>query len=194
MSARASPTTGNGAIRRAAKAIKTSDRNLKLAAECLAIAEAKGKTQRQMAEGVGKSVGWVNRLLQWRRDGYQEEAPFSRLNAECPREPYEDDPRLAREERIREQEEAERRGRRQRHWQGNNERARNKRSAAEHVHADIGESDRETLVRVLGMLGSNSDNEALTAARKAEEVRLRLQLTWDELIVAGVADERREAA
>jgi hypothetical protein len=57
------------AIAFAAKAIASANRNLKLAAEYLAYAQAEGKTQRQMAEGVGKSAGWVNRLLQWQRDG-----------------------------------------------------------------------------------------------------------------------------
>ena len=67
---------GNEAIARAAEAIKASDRKLRLAAEYLAFAEERGKTQRQMAEGVGKSAAWVNRLLQWRRDGFHEDTPF----------------------------------------------------------------------------------------------------------------------
>jgi hypothetical protein len=37
------------------KALSQADRNLKLAAEYLAFAEEKGKTQRQMAECAGKS-------------------------------------------------------------------------------------------------------------------------------------------
>ena len=72
----------NEAIARAAQAIASSDRNLKLAAEYLAFAEAAGKTQRQMAEGVGKSAAWVNRLLQWRRDGYPEDTPFGTQSQE----------------------------------------------------------------------------------------------------------------
>jgi hypothetical protein len=65
-----SDAVSNKAITRAAKAIASSDRNLKLAAEYLAFAEADGKTQRQMAKGVGKSAAWVNRLLRWHREGY----------------------------------------------------------------------------------------------------------------------------
>jgi hypothetical protein len=57
----------NEAIARAAQLIAASDRNLKLAAECLAYAQAKGKTQHQIAESVGKSVGWITRLLQFTR-------------------------------------------------------------------------------------------------------------------------------
>jgi hypothetical protein len=73
---------GNEAIARAAQAIASSDRNLKLAAGYLAFAEAEGKTQRQMAEGVGKSAAWVNRLLQWRRAGFHEDTPFGAQSQE----------------------------------------------------------------------------------------------------------------
>jgi len=33
-------------------------------------------TQREIAEAVGRSPGWVNRLLKWRRSGYNEKSPF----------------------------------------------------------------------------------------------------------------------
>ena len=46
------------------------------AADCLARACDQGATQRQIAEGVGKSAAWVNRLLQWRKDGHIG-APFA---------------------------------------------------------------------------------------------------------------------
>jgi hypothetical protein len=58
----------------------------------------------------------------------------------------------------------------------------------------LGEHDRSTLVRVLGMLGSSSDNEVLVAGRKAEALRQRLGLTWDDLIVAAAEGQRRAAA
>jgi hypothetical protein len=44
------------------------------AAEYIAKAQEQGATQRVIAERVGKSVGWVNRLLQWRLEGYKETA------------------------------------------------------------------------------------------------------------------------
>ena len=75
---RTAAKNANEAIAFAAQAIASSDRNLKLAAEYLAYAEEEGKTQRQIAEGVGKSAAWVNRLLQWRRDGYPEDTPSAR--------------------------------------------------------------------------------------------------------------------
>lgn len=40
------------------------------------------------------------------------------------------------------------------------------------------------LAKVLGLLGSNSDSEALVAARTAEAIRRQMGATWDELLVA----------
>src|SRR5262245_25729421 len=82
MDDKATVSDANEAIARAAAAIASSDRNLKLAAEYLAYAEEKGKTQREIADGVKKSVGWVNRLLQWRRDGFGEDTPFGAQSQE----------------------------------------------------------------------------------------------------------------
>src|SRR5262245_15490815 len=91
---RSTARNGNEAIDLARQAIATSERNLRLAADYLAFAEERGKTQRQMAQGVGKSAAWVNRLLQWHRSGYQEDTPFG------PQTQVRD---ARREERIREQ-------------------------------------------------------------------------------------------
>jgi hypothetical protein len=44
---------------------------------------------------------------------------------------------------------------------------------------------RDRLAKLLGMLGSNHDNEVLNAARAAENLRRKLGLTWDELLIAG---------
>lgn len=41
---------------------------------------------------------------------------------------------------------------------------------------------RETLARVLGLLGSSFDTEALAAARMAERLRLASGLTWQDLL------------
>jgi hypothetical protein len=49
---------------------------LRTAAEWLAKAEQRGVKQRQMADAVGKSVGWVNGLLKWRKSGYTNETAF----------------------------------------------------------------------------------------------------------------------
>ena len=46
-------------------------------AERLGVAEENfGATQREIAKAVGRSPGWVNCLLRWRRSGYKEKSPF----------------------------------------------------------------------------------------------------------------------
>jgi flagellar biosynthesis GTPase FlhF len=52
---------------------------------------------------------------------------------------------------------------------------------------------RETLVKALGMLGSEHDGEVLAAARMVEKVRRKLGVTWDQIIV-DAAEPMREAA
>jgi hypothetical protein len=44
--------------------------------------------------------------------------------------------------------------------------------------------DRERLARVLGMLGSEHDGEALAAARQAERLRAGAGLTWPDIVLA----------
>jgi flagellar biosynthesis GTPase FlhF len=47
------------------------------AAECLAmLGENHGATQQEMAENVGKSIGWVNALLKWRKTDYRAKTVF----------------------------------------------------------------------------------------------------------------------
>jgi hypothetical protein len=168
--------SANEAILLARSAIAAADRNLKTAADLLAVAAEQGKTQRQMAEGVGKSAAWVNRLLQWRREGYPEDTPFGAQSQE--RDERHD-------ERVREQasescsgpEQTEQKHRASRSRSSSSRRSRS-------PGQSLSEQDRTTLVGVLGMLGSAYDPEVLVAARKAEDIRKRLGLTWDDLIVA----------
>jgi hypothetical protein len=47
----------------------------------------------------------------------------------------------------------------------------------------VPERDRDLLVKILGMLGSDQDGECLNAARKSEAQRKKLGLTWNDLIV-----------
>ena len=61
---------------RAKLEIKSGETALHAAAEDIAAAQEQGATQRQIAEAVGKSAGWVNRLLKWRESGYQDETAF----------------------------------------------------------------------------------------------------------------------
>jgi transcriptional regulator with XRE-family HTH domain len=61
----------------ARSAVEQGHRYLRDAAEALGEArERHDATQREMAEAVGMSVGWINRLLKWRRLGYQDASPF----------------------------------------------------------------------------------------------------------------------
>ena len=193
---RTAATNANEAIAFVAQAIASSDRNLKVAAEYLAYAEEEGKTQRQIAEGVGKSAAWVNRLLQWRRDGYPEDTPFGTQSQER-------DER--RDERVREDARSgpehepgpERRGSSRSGSSHARQRSRYRSGPKHKPERDrqgFSEHDRTTLVRVLGMLGSSNDHEVLVAARKAEEIRSRLGLTWDDLIAAAAEWQRRAAA
>lgn len=175
---------GKEAIALAANLIKVADRNLRLAAEYLAFAEAEGKTQREMAEGVGKSAAWVNRLLQWRRDGFQEDTPFGAQSQE-------------RDERHDEQIREECLGPKQQRDEQQRSGPKQKRSSQQRTKREQQvhgfDKERDTLVKTLGMLGSIHDNEALAAARKAEEIRKRLNLTWDDLIATPAEEQRRAA-
>jgi hypothetical protein len=57
-------------LRRAKDAIEVGDQSLHEAAEALALAQQDFKaSQREIADAVGKSVAWVNRLLKWQKQG-----------------------------------------------------------------------------------------------------------------------------
>jgi transposase len=63
-------------LSRAKQAIESGETSLRAAADDIAAAEEQGATQRQIAEAVGKSAAWVNRLLKWRESGYQDDTAF----------------------------------------------------------------------------------------------------------------------
>ena len=42
--------------------------------------------------------------------------------------------------------------------------------------------ERDLLIKILGMLSSNHGGEVLSAARKAEELRAKLGLSWDQIV------------
>jgi hypothetical protein len=70
-------TTKAELLRRGKAAIDAGESSPREAAEALALAQQDFKaTQREIAEAVGRSLGWVNRLLTWRRSGYKESSPF----------------------------------------------------------------------------------------------------------------------
>jgi hypothetical protein len=51
--------------------------------------------------------------------------------------------------------------------------------------------DRERLSKLLGMLGSEHDGEALAAARQAERLRAEAGLTWAEILLPRLPAPRR---
>jgi hypothetical protein len=64
-------------LSRAKRAIESGEIiSLRAAAEDIAAAHEQGATQRQIAEAVGKSAAWVNRLLKWRESGYRDDTAF----------------------------------------------------------------------------------------------------------------------
>jgi hypothetical protein len=54
-------------------------------------------------------------------------------------------------------------------------------TVSEKASKPIDQADREKLVKILGMMGSDHDGEALNAARQAEQIRRRLGLTWEQI-------------
>jgi hypothetical protein len=62
-------------LKRAKGHIKAGEHRLRQAAEDIAKVNATGMTQREIAKAVGKSLGWVNGLLQWRDAGFPD-TPF----------------------------------------------------------------------------------------------------------------------
>jgi hypothetical protein len=63
-------------LNRAKNAILSGETSLHAAAEDIAAAQEQGATQRRIADEVGKSVAWVNRLIKWRQSGYQDDTAF----------------------------------------------------------------------------------------------------------------------
>jgi hypothetical protein len=67
----------------ARKALRATHGSLREVAEALDLARGKhGATQREMAEAVGMSAAWVNKLLKWRASGYDGNSPFGPTTAQ----------------------------------------------------------------------------------------------------------------
>src|ERR1019366_6985683 len=63
-------------LTRAKQSIESGVSAFRAAAEYLADAQELGVSQRQLADGVGKSGAWVNAVLKWREHGYPDDTPF----------------------------------------------------------------------------------------------------------------------
>ncbi len=63
-------TTTTKLLAEAKQLIQSGEKSLRAAVENMAAAHSRGASQRQIADAVGRSPGWVNQLLQWRQGGY----------------------------------------------------------------------------------------------------------------------------
>jgi hypothetical protein len=143
-----------GLLELARREVALGDKQFRQAAQHMASAEEKGASQRQIAKAVGRSVGWVNRILQWKRAGYHDETPFGPQSRAS-------------------------RARGRVHPTERQTESRSSDAARNRLHS----ASRQRLIRLLGMLGSNNANERTNAAVKVEALRSKLKMGWDELIV-----------
>jgi len=214
-------------ISQARRHIAAGEQSHRAAADCLAEAHTRGASQRDIADGVGKSVGWVNQLLQWRASGFVSSTPFgpaskaSRQRRQTVQSPEHGtartanrrgspaDPSLSRARAEADKAEAEAARARAEADKAQADTARaeaeaqkakadaeraqaeSRKAAEERLKQRLGRATphnisadtRDTLVKCLGMLGSDHAGERDNAARQAEALRNKLGATWDDLIV-----------
>jgi hypothetical protein len=163
-------------------------------------------TQRAIAERIGKSPAWVNRLISWKSAGYKSETPFgpqskaSRKKAAAVQATKRPPEKIAPEALLRKKARAERDTAKASAAEAPAKAADSKHKAQQAKHeaeaervranrlrangaADISYEDRERLVKLLGMLGSEHEGERASAAKKADDLRKSLDLDWSDLIV-----------
>jgi hypothetical protein len=154
-------------------------------------------TQRKVAEKIGKSAAWVNTLIAWRANGYEEPTAFGPQAKEArakaarlvatKQEPH----ATAREKAARDRARAEAKTARAK---ADEAKAKAKKASEERRKAEanakmvgkkanISAEARERLVKFLGMIGSKHAGERDTAATMAEQLRQELNVSWDDLIV-----------
>jgi hypothetical protein len=80
--------------------------------------------------------------------------------------------------------------RQKREGRNRQQRRRRQERKSEQVEKKKADQQRETLARILGMLGSNSVNERDTAARMAEKMRRELGLSWDDIVTRSLPSGR----
>jgi len=177
-------------------------------------------TQRAVAKRIGKSPAWVNGLIKWRVEGYKSETPFgpqskaSRKKAAAVQATKRPPEKFTPERLLRDEARADRdtakasaaearakaseakRKAEQAKQETEAERLRTNRLMAKGT-GDISYQDRELLLKLLGMLGSKYEGERANAAKKADDFRKSLGLTWASLIVPSRAhnvEDRTDAA
>jgi hypothetical protein len=209
-------------LRRAKQAIESGETSLQAAAEDLAAAQERGATQRQIAEAVGKSAGWVNRLLKWRVGGFSDGTAFG-PQAKASRQRARRVQSTERQKRATTSEQVQAATTRARAETAKAEAAKAKadaqkakaeaakakaeaRRASARLKFDffrdafgsrkkktIHSGPRDLLVKALGMLGSDQPGERANAALVVENQRAKLDMTWDELIIGAEEAESRAA-
>jgi chemotaxis protein histidine kinase CheA len=211
-------------LSRAKLAIESGETSLRNAAEDIASAQEKGATQRQIAEAVGKSLGWVNRLRQWRKSGYLDDTAFGRQcrasrqrahrvhsteqvkrNATTSEPAQADAGRASAEKAKAEAEKAKADAQKAKadaakakaEARAAKEQEKAYRTFRRKSGSNLNKVDyrqRDRLVKLLGMLGSHHDGERANAAQQVEQHRAALCLTWDELIIPAAVEIKARAA
>jgi hypothetical protein len=180
-----------------AKADENANRHYRAAAEYIAKAQENLASQREIAKAIGKCASWVNQLLSWRDKGFNG-SPFAAQS------------KAARDKKKKRSVAAERFHNRfavkddvggdDGHDDAQDDTASFDNNAGDEESGDAESSDDNTgdeefggpvivskdrtkLVKLLGMLGSNKDAECVSAARKVEELRKKLDMVWDDLII-----------
>jgi hypothetical protein len=189
-------------LKRAKKSIEWGESHLEAAARDIAAAQEQGASQREIAKAVGKSVGWVNALLKWRRSGYRDQTPFGpaskearrRARVQSPEHSRKDGANLPGNHATGAEPDAD----------GQNDNTGTTRKEWTAAQARCGGTSkgkkpfdhgaRERLIKLLGMLGSAHEGERANAALKVEQHRAELDLAWPELIVLAAVNTQAYAA
>lgn len=185
-----------------------SEKSPREVAECVSVLLKRGLSQRKIAAEIGHSPAWMTRLLQWQRGGYVGDAfgaghhtervftrPGEQHLSAADRATVAAARAAARKEdrkylfdelmkqmaaRAKAQDELKR-------LKSENARHGFSRRPAIRPKA-IDRESRDRLTKLLGMLGSNGNGEVGNAGRKADDLRRKLGMTWQDLIIASVED------
>jgi len=189
-------------LSRAKQAIAAGEMSLRVAAEDISAAQKQGATQRQIAEAIGKSAAWVNRLLKWRESDYQDDTAFgaqSKASRQRAKRVHSAEREMDSAATTSEQAQAAAARARAETAKAEAEKAKadarkSKEEARARAYAQssgtfsddskkLESGQRERLVKLLGMLGSNLAGERENAAVAVEKHRRILGMSWDELII-----------
>jgi hypothetical protein len=197
--------------------VAAGESRLRNAAEHIAAAIEAGATQRDAAATIGKSAAWINALLKWRTDGFKEtpfgpESKKKRTRVQSPEHKKAKDAKSearakadqAKAEAAKARAEAAKakadanaararaRAEQERTKQKMHDRYSRVFNGDDNEPANLDSTSRNRLVKFLGMLGSDQPGERANAAKMADDLRKKLNLSWDQLIVQAAA--LREAA